>query len=595
MFSRFLTIVFLLLCSHFGNSQFGQPRRDTAGATQPPNPCPIPPCDSVNLVIPAVGQNTEYAPRYGGVSRWNLESGAKIVPNLDETCWYFRLTWLDCESSTVQGDYSKLWTGRMRERVTQGLNNGQLFAFGIMQFYPEVCSSGGFNSGEFYGSPSRCSSFPQYVYNLTQAESNVNFRAFQDGTSWIPGYNSPQWQARWAALHQAIMNWMDTAVITPTAGPRAGQAINVKNALAYVDIRGCGSYGEWHNCCIGANQSTGNDLTQICYWPGVVMSLGTANNACFRGDNIITTYGNYPTPQTMKNIIDAQVDAYTNYPCVIIINALDGWRFANTKISPEVAAHILTKRNNFGPIGFRRDQWGDFGNYYHAILEDNDQTWGSIGPFKDSIMIRYRETYFTGEMPGYSDCSRSEVCRDGVLFGWLPGQAQDQADPLSANYHPTWVGNGNFGGNAPTNQSSVDSILKFYRLNGPRIIPSSGTMTTTLQTNASFRVALRWENRGNSVIHRAWTAQILIKNSGGTTVFTGTTSFQVKGFQLTNGTPQYVGTNFNLGAVPAGSGYNVYVRLVDPLNYAQPFYLATTTTREADGSYLIRPNVTIVP
>lgn len=97
MFNRYLTILFLF-CSLFASAQFGQPRRDTGNAVVPPDP----PGGTVNLVVPAISDNTEYAPRYGGVSRWNLESGAKIVPNLNETAFYFRLTWLDCESSTVQ-------------------------------------------------------------------------------------------------------------------------------------------------------------------------------------------------------------------------------------------------------------------------------------------------------------------------------------------------------------------------------------------------------------------------------------------------------------------------------------------------------------
>ena len=567
---KFITVLSLLF-SICLNAQFGDLQYIAQGIQ---NPCPVPPCPTVNLSFTPIAQNTEYAPRYGGVSRWNLEDGAKIVPNLQETAWYFRLTWLDCESSTVQGDYSKLWTGRMRERITQGLNNGQLFAFGIMQFYPEVCFAGGFNTGVFYDG--FCSSYPEYVHDMMTGNGNDDFNDFNDGTSWIPATNNPQWQARWAALHIAIMNWMDTAVITPTAGPRSGQPINVKNAFAYFDIRGHGSYGEWHNCCIGG----GYDL--VCNWPGVVMS---PSGDCFGGT--IVTYGKYPTPQTMKNTIDAQMDAYTNYPGVIIINAMDGWRFGNTKISPEVAAYILTKTNNFGHIGFRRDQWGDDAGYYHDILENNNQTFGGVGPFKDSIVTRYKWNYFTGEMPGYSNCSTSPVCRDGVLFGWLP----DQANTL----HPTWVGNGNFGGNAPTNQSSVDSILKFYRLNGPRILPINGTMTATLQAGAQFNVTLNWENRGNSVIHRAWTTQILVKNSGGTTVFTGTSNFQVKGFQLTGGTPQLISTDMTLpGVVTPGTGYNIYLRLVDPLDYAQPFYLGITTTRESDGSYLIRSNVTVV-
>lgn len=571
MFNKFLTILFLFL-SLLSNAQFGQPRRDTAGTTQPTNPCPIPPCPTVNLVVPAITDGTEYAPRYGGPSRWNLESGAKIVPNLNETCFYFRLTWLDCEESNSQGNYSKLWTGRMRSRVTEALNNGQLFAFGIMQFYPEVCSSGGFNTGEFYGG--FCSSYPEYVHNMMQGNGTAAYNDFDDGTSWIPAYNNPQWQTRWAALHTAIMNWMDTAIITPTAGPRSGQAINVKNALAYVDIRGCGSYGEWHNCCIG------NGYDVVCNWPGVVM-----NGDCFDGNAIITTYGNYPTPQTMKNIIDAQVDAYTNYPCVIIINALDGWRFGNTKISPEVAAYALTKTNNFGLIGFRRDQWGDDASYYHSILENNNQTYGGIGPFKDSIVVRYKYNYFTGEMPGYSDCNNSPLCLNGVQWGYLPGQ--------SRTLHPTWAGNGNWGGNAPTASNSLDSVRAFYRLNGPRVTVMGGTMTDVLQVNGSFNVTLFMQNRGNATIHRAWTTQFILRNSGGTQVWSGTSSFQVKGFNPLPSATNY-SSNLTLSGVPAASGYNLYIKLVDPLNYAQPFYLGNTG-RTGNDEYLLRPNITVVP
>lgn len=566
---RIITIL-LLFVTTLANAQWGKPRWQTV-ATQPPNPCPVPPCPTVNLSIPAIADNTLFDPAYGSMSRWNLEDGVKIVAKslgpprveYEHTAFYFRVAWSDCESSTVQGNYSSLWTGRMRARVTEALNNGQLFAFGVMQRYPEICTAGSFVTALSYDGA--CSSYPEYVHDMMQGNANPDWNDFNDGTTWIEAANNPQWQARWAALHQAIMNWMDTAVVTPTAGPRSGQAINVKNALAYVDIRGHGSYGEWHNCCLG------DGYDDVANWPEW---------------NSPSDPGTYPTVATFKSTIDAQVNAYANYPCVIIINAMDGLRFNNTRIPTEVAAYILTKTNNFGLIGFRRDQWGDDASYYHQILEDNNQTFGGIGPFKDSVVTRYKWNYFTGEMPGYSNCQFSPLCLNGVQWGYLPGQAR--------TLHPTWVGNGNWGGNAPTASNSLDSVRAFYRLNGPRVTVMGGTMTATLQVNGSFNVTLSMQNRGNATIHRAWTTQLILKNSGGTTVWTGTHTFQVKRFNPI-ATATDFSTDFTLSGVSAGSGYNLYIKLVDPLNYAQPFYLANTGRDATNGDYLIRSNITVAP
>jgi hypothetical protein len=570
---RLLTILFVF-CLQTANGQFGD--FGVYGTVVPPNPCPVPPCPTVNLVMPAIDPLTDFSRPSG--STWNENSGVQIVAGLPTPqIYYRRFTWADCESSTSQGNYSKIWSngsggnGRFRQRVCEAVLQGQLFAFGIMQFYPEVCSAGGFSDG--YNYDGFCSTYPQYVHNLMQAESNVNFRDFNDGTNWIPAYNSPNWQARWAALQQAIMNWFDTAMFTPASGPRAGQAINLKNVIAYVDVRGIGSYGEWHSCCLG------NGYDMVSGWPGVVMS-----GDCFAGSSVITTYGKYPSPQTMKNIIDATVDAFTNYPCVIIINVLDGWRFCNTKISPEVGAYALTKSNNFGRLGFRRDQWGDNASYYHSILENNNDTYNGIGPFKDSILTRYKWNYFTGEPPGYNCNNDANVCRNGVNMGWIPDQVQ--------TLHAYNIGNGNWGGNAPTNQSSVDSIKKAWRLMGSRVLVTGGTMTDILQVGGSFNVTLFIQNIGLSTEHRTWTTQLVLKNSVGTTVWTGTHNFQVNGFNPSASATNF-STNFTLSGATAASGYNLYIQLVDPLNYAQPYPLGNTGG--VSGQYLVRSNITVSP
>src|SRR6185295_16927281 len=141
--------------------------------------------------------------------------------------------------------------------------------------------------------------------------------------------------------------------------------------------------------------------------------------------------------------------------------------------------------------------------------------------------------------------------------------------------HAYNIGNGNWGGNGPTNQSSVDSIKKAWREMGSRVLVVGGTMTATLQVGGSFNVTLFMQNIGLATEHRNWTTQLILKNSVGTTVWTGTHSFQVNGFNPSASAANY-STNFTLSGATAASGYNLYVRLVDPLNYTKDYQLWNT-------------------
>jgi len=555
MFNRYLTILFLLL-SVFANAQFGQPRRDTGTTVVPPPPCPVPPCDSVNIVMSAINPLTDFS--RPSASTWNENSGAQIVAGLPSPqIYYRRFSWADCENSTVQGDYSKLWSngsggnGKFRQRVINAINAGQFFAFGIMQLYPEVCSSGGFNDYYFYDN--FCGTYPEYVHNLMQTSGTPDFN---DGTSWIPNYNHASWLARWSALNVAVNSWLDTATYTATAGPRSGQLVRFKDIIAYVDLRGYGSYGEWHHCCLG--NGYGDNVSS---WPA----------------------GRFGTVATLKTIIDIGADSYPNFPVCIIINSLDGMRFNNTQIPVEVGIYALTKTNTFGKIGLRRDQWGDNANYYHSILENNTMTFGGVRA-DTAILNRYKYNYFTGEPPGYNCNNSSDVCRNGVNMGWIP----DQVQTVRA-YN---IGNGNWGGNAPTNQSSVDSIKRAWRLMGSRILVTGGTMTQTLQDGASFNVTLYMQNIGLATEHRTWTTQMILKNSGGTTVWTGTHGFAVRGFNASATSSTY-STNFTLSGASAGSGYSLYIKIIDPLNFLQPYPLGNTG-RTVDGDYLVRSGITVI-
>jgi len=271
----------------------------------------------------------------------------------------------------------------------------------------------------------------------------------------------------------------------------------------------------------------------------------------------------------MKRVIDITADAFTNYPVCIIINVLDGMRFNNTRIPVEVGIYALTKQNTFGKLGLRRDQWGDNSSYYSQLLQNNTMQFGGVRA-DTAVLNRYRYNYITGEPPGYNCNNSSEVCRNGVNMGWIPEQVQT----LRA-YN---IGNGNWGGNAPTNQSSVDSIKKAWRLMGSRVLVTGGTMTQTLQQNASFNVTLTMQNIGLATTFRTYNTQLVLKNSGGTTVWTGTHGFQVSRF-LPSSSGTSFSTNFVLTGVTPGGGYNLYIQLVDQLGYAQNYALGNTGER----------------
>ena len=58
---------------------------------------------------------------------------------------------------------------------------------------------------------------------------------------------------------------------------------------------------------------------------------------------------------------------------------------------------ILTTRNNWGPIGWRRDQWGATDSYLKDYLENNNRSFGGI-TFKTLIMERWKTAPVTGAL-----------------------------------------------------------------------------------------------------------------------------------------------------------------------------------------------------
>ena len=425
-----------------------------------------------------------------------------------------------------------------------------------MQLYPGP-DLGGFNT--IYSYDGAYSVYPKYVHDAMQASGTGDF-SDEDNTTpvWVPNYNNTTWLNRWQALHVACNNWMDTATYTPSVGPNAGQLVHFKDIVQYIDIRGLGSYGEGHHCCL----SGGYDV--ISNWPT----------------------GRFATTATMKRIIDIGADSYPNHKVVIIINWMDaGWNngngLDNTKIPAEVGIYALVKTNGRGKIGLRRDQVGNNEGYYKGILENNMMTFtfGGVTTRADTaLMNRYRYNYFVGEPQGGPpvDCPN-------INMGCSPGQVR--------RYHMFSFGNGNYGDCAgvPTGQGA-DSVKTAFRLAGARITINSGTMTANLTSGCTFNINTTFQNIGFGVEHRAFTAVYQLRNSSNATVWSGTASFTPTAFA-----PQSTGTpysqNFTLPSIPAGV-YRLVIKINDDLNYLKPYALGING-RESDGAYQLRSGINI--
>lgn len=510
------------------------------------NPCPG--C-TTPLSFTDIPTSTDFS-RPGGNQNWNHNSGCQIVPNVPAPLsLYRRFFWSDLEGNT-QGSWQ--FNVRLRSSMEQALAAGQLYSFGVGVLYPGP-DLGGFS--EIFDYNGFFSVYPQYVHNGMQAESLPDFN---DGESWIPNYNSPTFLSRGAALWTNLKNWYDTAIIRIFDNQgnliRSAPAMNM---LQFIDIRMYGSYGEWHHCCLG----NGYDI--IANWPS----------------------GRFGTATNIINIINFQINAFPDIPFVALANTADagfdnGNGFQNTKIPAQVGIYVLTARNNFGLIGRRRDQVGNDEDYYKAIQENNNMTFGGSGPAKDSIMTRYRYNYYVGEPQG----GPANSCPN-INMGCAPSQAR--------KYHYYSFGNGNYGGCAgvPTG-NGADSVRTAFRIQGARIKLNGGSMSTTLQQNAQFNVTLQFQNIGLATEFRPWTTQYELRNGANQAVWVGTIPFSIKGYYPDMGVAT-ANNNFTLpNSVPVGT-YRLVIRIIDPTGYMSPYPLGTNG-RESDGAYQMRANISVI-
>ena len=374
--------------------------------------------------------------------------------------------------------------------------------------------------------------YPQWLHTEMQAESVKDWRT---GSTWTPNYNSQRYLTWLLELNQAI-----NAHIEATSY----NGVRYKDIVNCVDIRGYGAWGEWHSGYTPNNQ--------VSDYPS----------------------GTFPTVATLKAIVDAHVNGFPNFQLVNMIAAFDANYLGNTRNPPEIAYYILThKGNNKGPIGWRRDQWGALDSYLKAYLEDNTRSFNGV-VFNTLIMERWKTAPITGEPPA-----------------WIPDDYSDLERQIRL-YHATSFGNGNYGTNSP-NTTIQNRVRASSKAAGYRLVLEGGSMATSITTGTPFALTLNWKNIGLSPTYENWDIVFELKNSGGTTVWSGKSAFQLRLFL-----PQSAATartdNFTVPTSVAAGTYSLIMYVRDPNNYRQPLPLAITG-RRSDGGYVIRSSVSVSP
>jgi hypothetical protein len=431
---------------------------------------------------------------------------------------YHRFVWTRLEGAT-QGSYNWAYFDGL---VNAAINKKQKMSFGIMTVYPDGRPENGLASYD-----GGYSAYPLYLHNLMKAEAVKDWRK---GSTWVPNYNSNHYLNRLLALNQALYNHI---LATSYNGKRYRDVINI------IDIRGYGSWGEWHSAGIVDN---------VNQYPA----------------------GTFPTVASFKRIVDAHTKGFPTFPLVAMIAAFDAGWLNNTKNPAEIAHYVLTQRNTWGPIGWRRDQWGATDQYLKDYLENNNRSFNGV-VFKNLIMERWKTAPITGEPPA-----------------WNPGDYYDLERQVRL-YHASSFGNGNYG--VTPNTTIKERVRAASKATGYRIKIVSGEAPATITRNVAFTVNTIWQNVGLAPTYENWTVSFELQTTANVVKWTGNSIRVLKLFA-----PAAAGVNtsdrFTVPTtVPAGT-YKLVVRVKDPLAYRPNMKLAING-RNADGSYTILSSVIV--
>lgn len=463
-----------------------------------------------------------------GLHPWNditqptIPAGNTVAKN-----YYTRFNLLDIVSNT--GVYT--WTN-FDNYVNQAIDAGAMYTVGFMALC-DGCGAGGF--------------IPTYIQTDMTNEGKPGPSI---GGVIYPNYQSTAWKNDYCAFLRQVANHIATT-------SRNGHSYT--SAFYCFDFRYFMNFGEGGDP-IASVGSGGTYPVAAQVTTAYLMSMTDSMAAIFPNVQLTVPF-QYITPNG---------NAYT-------LSA------GNT--DQQAAYYLLTKTNNVGFIGWRRDNIGDSG--YNAVIYNTTGTFSGNG-FKNLMLDRWKLAPIGGEpSSSLGGVTTTSGCSSTNLYCDLHNE--------NISFHYSYFGNGNApGGISNASGASWTSLQTNWRAGsaeqGYHLYLTGGSTTTTPFSGGAFQVILNWHNSGLAPVYENWNVTIEIRSGTTTVVKTLTSSFNPR-LYLPSGSDNVITDNFTLSGVAAGV-YNVYLVVRDPNGFKQPLPLAITG-RQADGSYLLRSSMTV--
>jgi hypothetical protein len=312
-----------------------------------------------------------------------------------------------------------------------------------------------------------------------------------------------------------------------------------RDVVRYIDLRGYGSYGEWHEAFI---VNTMDDHPE----------------------------GTMATTESLRRIVNSHLQAFKPYRLVALLGSLDGGLLHNTQVPPEIGYMILQAKTDKGLLGIRRDNWGSTDDYIRQYMEQHPVVFKGLS-FADAIRERWKQAPIVGEP------IHDAAYHNGCSMGDLENQVR--------TYHASSFGNGNFA--LPGDPCLATQVRAATLAAGFRIAPVAGTVDSAIVAGNKLSIKLFWQNQGVAPAYEPWQLYYQLRElRSDSLLFEMASNFNPAALLPSDTAFQHTDQLLLPASAPAGN-YNLKISLRDPRGYFPPLPLAIRG-RLPDGSYTVR-------